>query len=507
MTRWSVIPVATTAIVFMTAMRACVHGFAPAPIMSRIHIMNGLSSSSRSSSLWSTNGNNNNNGHTNNDEAQRLREKADQYRAEAEKLRLVLGLKKINTLENDIRTFVEKGDPTSSSSSSALSGEQKLQELKNRVEELVRGTMGNEEADAMLLGLSSFSSNVAIPPSDGGTTISSSSSSSSSLNKDENMKLFDPPTDEEVKAAIAFLDTLPTTLKNALAIAAGYKKGYYGEEGAMANMEEFVDRLYKQSNIITAERLRNIYKVQRITTRDVSNYELLSKSKKDEEYEIRGMSRLLASKIEERLENSTRAMELFPRSLQDADESILPGKDDANIIFQLLEKNFMATEKPVKVKGGYIIRGVNKRKSAKELLDVLDGKLLKTDPQWIEKYQISYVEIYSDANQELFEDALLITPNTFVPMAPKLLSAASSAIAIFFSFVFCIDAFSDNTYVMEKLKEASEITAAGGTYDLLWFNMQLVPLLLTLGAAQGLHELSHIVTAWSKQVRMDRIFS
>ena len=342
----------------------------------------------------------------------------------------------------------------------------------------------------MLLGLSSFSSE----------TITSSSP-----NKDENMKLFDPPTDEEVKAAIAFLDTLPATLKNALAIAAGYKKGYYGEEGAMANMEEFVDKLYKQSNVITAERLRNLYKVQRITTRNVSDYES-SKSKKDEEYEIRGMSRLLASKIEERLENSTRAMELFPRSLQDADESILPSKDDANVIFQLLEKNFMATEKPVKVKGGYIIRGVNKRKSTKELLHVLDGKLIKSYPQWIEKYQISFVEIYSDANEELFEDAILITPNTFVPMAPKLLSVASSAIAIFFSFVFCIDAFSDNTYVMDRLKEASEITAAGGTYDLLWFNMQLVPLLLTLGAAQGLHELSHIVTAWSKQVSMYIVF-
>lgn len=470
-----------------------VTGFAPAPMMlSRMHI-NGLSS--RSSSLC-TNGSssNNNNGPTNNDEAQRLREKADQYRAEAEKLQLVLGLKKINTLENDIRTFVKKGGDGASSSSSS-SGEQKLQELKNRVEELVRGTVGNDEADAMLMGLSSFSSNVAITPVNGRPT-------SSSHNKEENMKLFDPPTDEEIKAAIAFLDRLPATLKNALAMAAGYEKGYYGEEGAMANMEEFVDKLYKQSNSITAERLRNLYKIQRITTRDVSDYEM-TKSKKDKEYEIRGMSRLLASKIEERLENSTRAMELFPRSLQDADESILPSKDDANVIFQLLEKNFMATQMPVKVKGGYIIRGVNRRKSAKELLDVLDGKLIKTNPQWIDKYQISFVEIYSDANEELFEDAILITPNTFIPMAPKLLSVASSVIAIFFSFVFCIDAFSDNTYVMDRLKEASEITAAGGTYDLLWFNVQLVPLLLTLGAAQGLHELSHIVTAWLKQVRME----
>jgi len=40
----------------------------------------------------------------------------------------------------------------------------------------------------------------------------------------------------------------------------------------------------------------------------------------------------------------------------------------------------------------------------------------------------------------------------------------------------------------------------------LWFNMQLVPLLLTLGAAQGLHELSHIVTAWSKQVSIYIVF-
>ena len=55
-----------------------------------------------------------------------------------------------------------------------------------------------------------------------------------------------------------------------------------------------------------------------------------------------------------------------------------------------------------------------------------------------------------------------------------------------------------------NVKEASEITAGAVGRCLLWFN-KLVPQLLTLGAAQGLHELSHIVTAWSKQVRIDII--
>jgi hypothetical protein len=223
-----------------------------------------------------------------------------------------------------------------------------------------------------------------------------------------------------------------------------------------------------------------------------------------EEYEIAGMSRLLATKIEERLENRTRAMELFPRSLQDADEDILPTWEDANVVFQLLDKSFMATERPVKVGGGYIIRGSNKRKSAGELLDVLDGMILKSNPAWMERYQISYVEIYSDDKEELFEDAILITPNKFVPIAPGFLSAASTAIAIFSSFVFCIDAFGENAVVMERLKEATDVASAGGTYDLAWFNELLVPLLVTLGAAQGVHELSHLLVAWSKQVSDER---
>ena len=87
-----------------------------------------------------------------------------------------------------------------------------------------------------------------------------------------------------------------------------------------------------------------------------------------------------------------------------------------------------------------------------------------------------------------------------MPIAPGLLSVASTAVALFSSVVFCIDAFGENTVVMERLKEATDVASAGGIYDLIWFNELLVPLLVTLGAAQGVHELSHYLVAWSKQV-------
>ena len=455
---------------FSPSSAARIHG--SAGVIKQRRDLHSSSSSPPPSFLLSANGNGGDG--SANEEARRLREKANQYRNEAEKLRLALGLRKIDRLESDIREFVTQGDKAQSSSG------EKLQELKDRVEDLVRGSLGNEEADTMLLGLASFSSK-AVP---GGST-----------SPDDVKASFPPPTDEEVKNAIAFLVTLSAPLKNALAMAAGYKKGY----DSIPDMEEFIRSLYLQMDVISSERLRGLYKMQRMTAGGVSAYES-AKREKDEEYEVVGMSRLLASKIEERLENSTRAMELFPRSLQDADEGVLPTKEDANVVFQLLEKSFMATEKPMKVRGGYIIRGVNKRKSAKELLDVLDGKILKSNPQWTERYQISYVEIYSDVNEELFEDAILITPNKFVPIAPGLLSVASTAVALFSSVVFCIDAFGENTVVMERLKEATDVASAGGTYDLIWFNELLVPLLVTLGAAQGVHELSHYLVAWSKQV-------
>jgi len=87
-------------------------------------------------------------------------------------------------------------------------------------------------------------------------------------------------------------------------------------------------------------------------------------------------------------------------------------------------------------------------------------------------------------------------------LTPRLLSGVTSAIALFSSFVFCIDAFGENPAVMEKLKDAAEIAQNGGVYDLAWFNALLIPLLATLGAAQGFHEISHLAVAWSRQVKL-----
>lgn len=417
------------------------------------------------------------------DEAQRLKDKANQYRAEAEKLRLTLGLKKIEDLENDVRQFVKGGEDDDAASASADTKKresEKLEELKGRVQALVRGSLGTEEADAMLAGLSSFSSSRGIE--------SKSSGIDSTLAK---------LSEEEVRSAVSFLGTLPMPVKDTLAKAAGYPS-----YESIVNLDEFVQNLYLHKDEST-EKLRRLYfqsfsKNLPVTLASSSD----TTKEKDEEYELRGLQKLLSSKMDEQLVNNTRSMELFPRNVREADEEILPSADDVNVVFQLLETSFMATEKPIQVSGGYIIRGTNKRKSASELLDYLDGKVTKSNPEWMEKYQLSFVELYSEAETELFEDALLITPNKFVSKAPKFLAGATTAVALFSSFVYAIDTFGENPMVMQKLKDASEIATAGGTYDISWFNELLIPFLVTLGAAQGLHEAAHYVVAWSKQVKL-----
>lgn len=462
---------------------SCVHGFAPSfpePLTRISGLSNrilppGPLSSSR---LRSTNGGGE-------EEARRLKEKADQYRNEAEKLRLTLGLKKAEELEGEIRDFA-KGveDGGAASSASGVREGQKLQELKDRVEGLVRGSLGREEADNMLAALSSFA-----------TKASSESKSPDTEGTDAALPEL---TEDDISQAIEFLIRLPRPIKETLARAAGYPS-----YDSRPSMEKLVRRLHAKNGDISTEQLRRLY--FQAFSENLSAESSIGKSAKeelDEEYEITGMSKLLASKIEERLENSTRAMELFPRSVQDADEGVLPTAEDADVIFQLLDKSFMATEKPMKVSGGYIIRGVNKRKSAGELLDALDGRLAKKNPEWTEKYQMSFVEIYSDVTDELFEDAVLITPNKFAPLAPRLLAGVTTAVSLFSTFVYCIDAYGENPVVMERLKGAVEIAQNGGVYDLTWFNELLVPLLVTLGAAQGFHELGHYLVAWSKQVKL-----
>ena len=471
-----------------------VDGFAPPTIPNSIRTVTAKSINQRSTRLCSTDNGKGSDGSSGNgvdndtspsSEAQRLKDKANQYRIEAEKLKLTLGLQKIDELERDIREFIknassENSSTTNTASTSEKRTKDKLQELKDRVESLVRGSLGKDEAEKMLSQLSSFSSSVSTTT--GETNSSSSTSTLSSERKDSSSKNALSP--EEVKNAIAFLETLPPPVKDTLAKAAGYPSY---DSILDIDMEVFVQSLYEHKNEST-ETLRRLY------------YESFTEPTTTDTLDV-----LLSALInEERADNSTntRAMELFPRTVQDADESILPTAEDANVVFQLLDRSFMATEKPIKGDGGYVIRGVNKRKTANELLDYVDGKIAKTNPEWTDKFQLSLVEIYSDASEELFEDALLITPNKFVPLASKLLSGVTTAVALFSSIVFCIDTFADNEIVMTRLKDASEIATAGGTYDLTWFNELLIPLLVTLGAAQGLHEAAHLLVAWTKQVKL-----
>jgi len=413
-------------------------------------------------------------------EAQKLKDKANQYRAEAEKLSLALGLQKINELEGEIRDFVNNSDGT------ATGGKRendKLQELKDRVEDLVRGSLGTEEAEKMLSQLSSFSSSKAASSSS--TVESKSSSSATSTTKDTSTATKLSP--EEIKSATAFLETLPIPVKDTLAKASGYPSY---DSILDVHMEEFVQKLYENKDEST-ETLRRLYyqSFKEPTTTDA--LDVITAFMQNEEF-----SDILNNNT------NTRAMELFSRTVQDAPEEILPTAEDANVVFELLDRSFMATEKPIKGNGGYIIKGKNKRKTTNELLDYVDGKLTKANPQWKEKFQVGLVEIYSDSAEELFEDALLITPNMFTPLTPRALSGGTTLIALFSSFVFCIDSFSSNEVVMTKLKEASEIATAGGVIDLTWFNGLLVPILVTLGAAQGLHEAAHLLVAWSKQVKL-----
>lgn len=410
------------------------------------------------------------------EEARRLKEKADQYRSEAEKLRLTLGLQRIEELKEDIKEFM-KGENSGSSAE-----QKKFAELKGRVEKLVRQSVGDEEADKLLTGLAAFSSN------NNNVLPAVESSPSSTTN---HVAL----TEEEMKNAISFLGSLPIPVKDTLAKAAGYP-----DYESIINLEEFVNNLYVNKDAST-EKLRRLY--FQSFAKNLPGEVIVKDS--NEEYQIQDISKIIQEQIEERMEGSTRAMELFPRVVQDVDEALLPREIDAQVIFQLLDRTtFMAVEKPMQVQGGYIIRGENKRKTATQLLDVIDEKLDKESPQFKESFQLSFVEIYADSSDQLFEDALLITPNKFAPMAPKLFAAVITAISLFSSFVYCIDTFSENDAVMQRLKEASEQATAGiaGAYDLAWFNELLVPMLVTLGLAQGLHEAGHLVVAWSKGIKM-----
>mmetsp|Transcript_25827 Transcript_25827/g.51735 ORF Transcript_25827/g.51735 Transcript_25827/m.51735 type:complete len:769 (-) Transcript_25827:153-2459(-) len=462
-----------------------------------------------------------------NNEAELLKRKAAQYRKEAEKLQLSLGLQKIDALESEIRQFMEKDHPTAN-------GKKKLDEWRQKVEDLVRGTVRNkDDAEGILAGLSSFSarkdtSSSALPPS-ASTSMQQTSTLEKDILKKEILELekrlatgdidqadakkqldalnkkvdslmalasekLPALSEGEIKSAIAFINSLSMPVRDTLARAAGYDDGYE----SISNMEEFVANLYrnKDTSMSTLRRLYGgAYSKNLFGGFEIETVETIDS---DDDYTVVSLNEL----IEIATENKSMAMELFPRNFQDAEEDVLPTEADAQTVFQVLDQNtFMASERPLKVNGGYLIRGINKRKSASELLDVVEGKIIKVNPSWKEKFQLNFVEITTDTPTELTELALLITPNSFPPTAPALLNILTTTISIFFSFVYCINTFAGNEVVMQKLKEASEM-ASVGSYDITWFNSLLVPLLVTLGASQGAHELAHLLVAWANQIKL-----
>ena len=400
------------------------------------------------------------------DEAQRLREKANQLRIEAEKARLSVGLKKIDEIERELRDLKSNEEDAG-----------KLEALKGRVEDLVRKSVTADVADEMLGSLAAFSSS---PDSDAQPVAPSSGQGQLVSNLSE----------EEMETALALVETLPVPVKDTLARSVGYPSF-----DSIIKLEEFIENLNSKQDM-TTERLRKLY------------YEAFARNLpggveggQDDAEEIIEM---LATAMEE--SSSGRAMELFPRQVQENEEGI-PTEDDAQVVFQVLADSstcFSASEKPQRVGGGYIIKGTYKETSnSGDLIDAIDGKIGKISQTWKNKFQVSLVEIYSDDDTQLFQDALFISPNKFPVMAPKALSVAVTAIALFSSVVYCIDCFAENTVVMERLKDAAQIGQdGGGQVDLSWFNELLIPMLLVLGAAQALHEVAQYTMAWTKQVKL-----
>eukprot|EP00956_Cyclotella_meneghiniana_P026563 scaffold57743_cov50-Cyclotella_meneghiniana.AAC.5 len=401
---------------------------------------------------------NNNNDLT---ESQKLQEKASALRQEAEQLRLNLELKKIDDVTNDVRDFAKQTrDSMKGGNGGNNMDRKKLEQLQNRVVELVRGSsaIDKTEADKMLGSLASI-------PTPMTTTAPSAEKSSF--------------TDEEIDAAMALIDSLPRAARETLAVTAGY----FDYDEAKVNPSIFLSKL--STHPVSNMALRRVYAQSLVNDPNAKVIVV------DESYSIEDIADALVEDLQDRIDMD-RAMELFPRSVQDMDEGLLPGGKDADAVFKLLDSNtFMATEKPIKVNGGYLIRGVNKRSSSSELMDMLDAKIQDKIPQFTTKYQVNHVEITADPNSEEFiEDCILITSNTFPVRAPLALG---------------------NEVVMARLKEANEQAAAlasgsvgvdGVSVDLSWFNELMLPLLGSLVVIQGLHELGHLTVAWANNIKV-----
>jgi len=469
-------------------------------------------------------------------EAKKLRDKALKLRLEADRDRAQLNLEKIAKLEAALEVSA------SSSSSTEEKKSEVREQVRNGIEQLVR------EVDPALMPTFELSAAAAAATNTLSTTEPTTEDPTEKDRKadEERISVMMAESDlsaMELSSATEYYQSLPITMRHSLAEAVGLN--YYNVSPSL-----ILVNLYEKMDTLDMKELRSIYTrrlkdpKQQDTSPSVITLTINSDGTIEDENglpaeeELKRQVKDLIDEFQTEIsngDNTTSVVESILPRVTRPEDGRMPSLEDVEVLVsQVLNKdNWMRSGVPEAIPGGYLVRGTisqsimkpkretrekqvriaanadyggdvdgnedddesASRTASARLLDNIDASLDQIDPTWNEKYQVSHVYdvTLTDLEEGLDAPVLLVTTRNFRPENTRsVLRTSVTLLSFFLAAVFLVQTYADNTTVVQRLTEASQVANESGAFvDTSWFNELLKPSLVALGVPQLGSEVMH----------------
>jgi membrane-associated protease RseP (regulator of RpoE activity) len=215
---------------------------------------------------------------------------------------------------------------------------------------------------------------------------------------------------------------------------------------------------------------------------------------------------------------------LYPKCTRKEGEEPTQAQVDSLVQTILPKAKFSSSSKPIKVSGGYIIKGSHKYENGDDLIDAIDRELEKSfladkmtilyTPNFgsalnttllftesIESLESSF-ESFDGYEEELQQPVLYITGPNIVRESNRLGLTITSILGIATSWYLSIYPFLLNDGIGRRVDQELELLEANLQPDLSWLTDLSLPLFVTFIGLQLVHELAHRVVAGLNGVKL-----
>ena len=303
--------------------------------------------------------------------------------------------------------------------------------------------------------------------------------------------------DEYVNAISAFL-SLPPFMRLAFVLALEYDDADTKSRDPYA-VPEIVSRLFQERARLTPQRLTNAMKEAKssfnLKNQDNTDTKTTSIDSQSQEAAEKSLNNFFDASSNPTTYGEENIKNFIPRVARKDDAVVTP--KDLEVLTQALSDKsiFIPSQAGVRIPGGYVIPGSNRKQTGDELIKSLDAKLPK---DW--DCTVSYMLDLTNLEAETVDvgSALVLLKNDFSLSTSPWFYRLATALATISTLLFSVGVYA-NEAVINRLSEAQ----IGDFASVDWFNGKVADIILPFAVILAAHEIGHLIVAKQEKIETE----